>query len=121
MANTIRQQRMAASYKQEISALLCFELDHPDLQGVTITQVHVTPDLKLAKIYFQVPEGRERESEVIQGFQHSKKFLKKILGQRVPLKFIPDLRFYYDETEEVYSQIDHLFQKIQDSNPEQGK
>ena len=109
-----RLNRVAEAYQHELSKLLHLETREPRLQGVWVTQVIFTPDLKLAKIYFNVNGGRVREDEVIAGFEHCKSFLRRELSQRVKMKYVPDLKFYFDESAEVNQRIDELFKEIED-------
>lgn len=109
-----RLKRVAEAYQQNLMEILQFEVREPRLSGVWITHVIFTPDLRLAKIYFNTHEGKLREDEVIKGFERSKSFLKRELAQRVQLKYAPDLRFYYDESEDVQHRLDEIFKKIED-------
>ena len=108
-----RLDRAAAGYFQALSAIMCFDLDQAELSGVTVTRVVFTPDLKLAKIYFTTDRGRESEPEIQKAFAQVKKFLRKRLAEEVPLKFVPDLKFYYDESAEERQKLDELFRKIE--------
>lgn len=110
----LRIQKASETYRHELSRLLYFEIDNPHLTGITITKVLFTPDLKLAKIYFLCEGGRNREQETVRAFVRSKGFLRKELAARVNLKHAPDLKFFYDDTEEVKTSIDHLFKQIEE-------
>ncbi len=111
--STKRIERLAEAYKQGLSELLLLELRDPRLAGVYLTRVVFTPDLRLAKVYFNVNGGRVRAPDVVDGFQHSKGFLKREMSERVQMKFAPDIKFYYDESGEMQDQIDSLFRQIQ--------
>jgi ribosome-binding factor A len=116
-----RLQRVAEAYKHELSEILLMEIRNPNLTGVWITNVVFTPDLRLAKIYFNVSGGRVREEEVLSGFERSKGYLRKELSQRVRMKFTPDLKFYFDESQEINQRIDELFKKIEGQKHGEGK
>jgi len=111
-----RIDRMCDAYQKELSEILHFRVRDPRLEGVYITNVVFTPDLRLAKIYFEILGGRTREHEVIQGFEKSKGYLKRELSSRVKIKYAPDLKFYYDESKEVKEKIDELFHQIDEEN-----
>lgn len=117
MANK-RTDRVAEAYQHGLSELLCYKIRDPRLAGVSVTNVVFTPDLSLAKIYFRVPEGKARESQVIEGFEKSKGFLKRELAQKINIRYVPDLKFYYDEHVEMRSRIDELFQEIKNEKSE---
>jgi ribosome-binding factor A len=111
-----RLQRMCSAYEKELSELLLFHTRDPRLADVQVTRVVFAPDLRLAKIYFSVSGGRVREKEVIDGFEHSKGFLKKELATRVRTKFVPDLKFYFDGSQEEREKMDRLFYQIEEQN-----
>lgn len=115
-----RKERLAEAYLKEISNILHFQTRDPCLEGAYITRVVFTEDLGLAKIYFDIAGGRSRENEVVQGFEHSKGFLRKELANRVKIKFVPDLKFYYDESSEIQARIDELFAQIERQKNEKG-
>lgn len=110
--DSIRLKRIAETYLQEMSQLLYFSVKDPLLQGVNITHVQISPDMKLAKVYFTIHEGQSREKEVLKGLNRSKGFLRKELSQRVKLKFTPDLKFFYDETDEMSQRIEAILHKL---------
>lgn len=116
-----RTRRLSEAYLKEISNILHYKIRDPQLAGVYVTHVVFTPDLRLAKIYFNVSGGRLREAEVIRGFERSKGFLKRELASRVRTKYAPDIRFYYDESEEVRERIEKLFEEIHEQKNEQSK
>lgn len=116
-----RLQRVAEAYQHELSQILLLDVRNPNLVGVWITNVVFTPDLRLAKIYFNISGGRVREEEVLEGFARSKSFFRRELAQRVQLKYAPDLKFYFDESLEVRERLDELFKEIEDKRGGQSK
>ncbi|MBF0106790.1 MAG: 30S ribosome-binding factor RbfA [Deltaproteobacteria bacterium] len=119
--NNTRHLKLAAAYQRELSDLLCYRIKDPRLSGVYITHVVLTHDLGLARVYYNVPEGRVREQEVKDGFEKSKSFIRREISHRVKIKYTPDLVFYYDDREEITEGIDQLFEKIARQKDEPGK
>lgn len=117
--NNRRIHRLAEAYQKELTDILHFRVRDPRLSGVFVTNVVFTPDLGLAKVYFDASDGRVREKEIIDGFESSKGYLKRELSSRVNIKYIPDLKFYYDEHAEMKQKIDQLFEKIKDTTQAQ--
>jgi len=74
---------------------------------ITIPEVRVTADLRLATIYVMPLGGRDAE-EVVAAFERHKKFLRAEIAQRINLKFAPDLRFRIDERFAEAERIDKL-------------
>ncbi|MBU0504465.1 MAG: 30S ribosome-binding factor RbfA [bacterium] len=110
--SNFRKARIEEAYQKEILNIITYSVRDPRLRGVSITQVVFTPDLRLAKIYYDVPEGRDRIIEINKGFAKSKGFIKKALSQKVKIKYMPDIKFYFDETAQVKDNIDQLFDEI---------
>ena len=71
---------------------------------VTVAEVRMTPDLRLATVYV-MPLGGADEKDVLEALDRNKRFLRGEVAQRVNLKFAPDLRFHidarFDEAERV--------------------
>ena len=74
---------------------------------ITIPEVRMSPDLRLATIYVMPLGGRDANA-VIDAFERNKKFLRGELAHRVNLKFAPDIRFRIDERFEEAERIDKL-------------
>lgn len=115
-----RIERLSEAYLKELSEILHHQVRDPCLSGVYITQVVFSPDLRLAKIYFNVSGGRVREQEVIKGFERSKGYLRRELANRVTIKYSPDIKFYFDDSFEVKNKIDQLFKEIERHKDAEG-
>jgi ribosome-binding factor A len=74
---------------------------------ITIPEVRMTPDLRLATIYVMPLGGRDAE-EVVAAFERHKKFLRAEIAHRINLKFAPDIRFRVDDRFAEAERIDKL-------------
>ena len=74
---------------------------------ITIPEVRVTADLRLATIYVMPLGGRDAE-EVVAAFERHKKFLRAEIADRINLKFAPDIRFRVDDRFTEAERIDKL-------------
>lgn len=74
---------------------------------ITVPEVRLSPDLKLATAYI-VPLGGADTDAVIEALNRNKRFIRGELAHAVNLKFAPDIRFRRDETFEEASRIDAL-------------
>jgi ribosome-binding factor A len=93
-----RRRRVAELLKRELAILVQQELDDPRVHGVTITAVEVSADLSSAKIYFTtLAEGEEVEQAAV-ALNKAAGFLRRALLQRVVLRSVPQLRFWFDES-----------------------
>jgi ribosome-binding factor A len=69
-------------------------------------------DLRLAKIYFSTFEGKSQAKTAEEGFMSARGFLKRLLARELGLRYMPDLRFYYDETFDYGSKIDKVLASV---------
>ncbi len=85
------------------------DVHDPIIEGhmITIPEVRVTADLRLATIYVMPMGGREAE-EVVAAFERHKKYLRAEIAHRVNLKFAPDIRFRVDDRFAEAERIDKL-------------
>ena len=72
----------------------------------------MSPDLRLAKIYFATSSEGEKIQRVLEGFQKARPYIKKLLGQELGLRYMPDLRFYYDDSLDYGARMEALFRSI---------
>lgn len=86
------------------------EIRDPALSGtsITISQVEVGPDLKLARVYI-MPLGGRNQEEVLEGLERATTFLRKNVAKRVSLKYTPRLVFKVDNAFDSSQHIDRLF------------
>ena len=107
---TQRQQRVAELIRHALAEVLS-RGNLPDealaRHVVTIPEVRMSPDLKLATAYV-MPLGGADEPAVLAALERHKKALRQEVAQRVNLKFAPDLRFRRDETFDEAARIDKL-------------
>lgn len=112
-----RADRVADLIKQELSGILRREAHDPRIANITVTDVKLTDDLRSARIYF-VELGRDRLSEeVVQGLAKAKGFLKRELGRRLQLRYVPELSFFYDPSFEYGAKIEKLLKEIKKDEP----
>jgi ribosome-binding factor A len=105
-----RQQRVAELVRHALAEVLARgEIQDPVLTShvVTIPEVRMSPDLRLATAYV-MPLGGEHEREVLDALERNRKHLRLEVAHRVNLKFAPDLRFRRDETFDEAARIDAL-------------
>jgi ribosome-binding factor A len=85
------------------------EIEDPVLEGkvLTVPEVRMSPDLKLASAYV-MPLGGAGAPEVVEALNRHRKFIRGRIAPGLELKFAPDLRFFVDDTFEAYGRIDAL-------------
>jgi ribosome-binding factor A len=105
-----RQLRVGETVRHAVAEILAHGNVHdPDLEGliITVPEVKMSPDLKLATVYVMPLGGRDTD-KVITALARNKKFLRGEVAHRVNLKFAPDLRFRIDDRFEEAERIEKL-------------
>lgn len=123
-----RQLRVGEQVRHAIAEILAQGTVHDeDLEGhiITVPEVRMSPDLKLATVYVMPLGGRDTEV-IIAALERNKKFLRGEVARRVNLKFAPDLRFRVDERFDEAERIEKLLrtpavQKDLEQNPDSDR
>ena len=104
----LRVQELLRSALNEI--LIRGESKNPILDNtlITITYVDVSPDLRNAKFYI-VPSDTNKIEIIIESFNESKKIIRKKIADKVKLKYVPEISFFFDETINEIKRLDELF------------
>jgi len=74
---------------------------------ITVPEVRMAPDLKLANAYI-MPLGGDRAQEIVEALNRHQRFIRGRIAPELDLKFAPELRFFVDETFEQFGKIDAL-------------
>lgn len=101
--------------KEEISLIFLHKLSELNLGFVTITNVKLSPDLKIARIYLSVLE-KEKRALVLDKIEVKKGYIRTELAHRVRIKFIPELKFFVDDTLDYVEKIEGLIKKIHEDD-----
>lgn len=109
---------MESTRQQKIARLLQKELGNiflpfaKEMQGtlITVTEVRISPDLAIAKIFLSV-FPTEKSEMVLQFVSEKQKSIRFELGKKVKLRIVPELQFFIDGTMEELAKIDQLLKK----------
>ncbi len=115
-----RARRVGEQIQKEVSALLVKGLKDPRIGFVTITGVEVTPDLHLARVYFTVMGDAAARKESEKGLKSSESFIRRELGRRLRTRYVPDIIFQYDSSQEYGNRIESLIQEIHADEDDHG-
>jgi ribosome-binding factor A len=105
-----RQLRAGELIRHALAEILVRgEVHDPVIENhvITVPEVRMTPDLRLATIYVMPLAGRDA-GEVVAAFERNKRFLRGELAHRVNMKFAPEIRFRIDERFEEAERIAKL-------------
>ena len=114
MAGTTRQQKFAKFIQKELS-----DIFHQNKRGfldnifVTLTEVQVSPDLSVAKVFISMMLIKDKQ-QVLEKINAHKKDIRRELGMRIgrQVRIIPELIFYIDEVEENAAKIENLIKSL---------
>jgi ribosome-binding factor A len=107
-----RRDRVAHRIRAELAALLLREARDPRLQAVAVTDVQVTPDLRLARVYFRTLTAEAAPREAQAALRRATPFLRSALGHVLGMRVTPDLRFEYDTTPDTARRLDALLDEV---------
>jgi ribosome-binding factor A len=105
-----RQLRVGELIRHELAEMLSRgDIHDPVVEAhmITVPEVRMSPDLRLATIYI-MPLGGRDEKAVIEALDHNRKYIRGEIARRVNLKFAPDIRFRVDERFDEAERIEKL-------------
>lgn len=110
-----RKDKLENLIKEEISLILLQRLSDPVFGMITITGVKLTPDLKTAKIYLSVFEKDKREM-LLEKIIPRTGFIRSQLASKLQVKYVPEIKFFIDDTLDYVEKIEGLIKKIHEND-----
>ncbi len=107
-----RSDRVADLVRKEISEMLVKSIKDPRIGFVTITRVAVTEDCRVARIYYGVVGTPEERAQSMKGLSSAKGYIRRELGQRMRLKYTPELIFQFDPSIEYSIHMEELIRHL---------
>jgi ribosome-binding factor A len=119
--NFKRADRVAELIRTDMSEIINKEVKDPRLHAVTITSVKISDDLRNAKIYFVEMGKDECSDEIKAGLNRATGFIRRELGKRLQLRFVPELMFVHDTSFGYGNRIEKILAEIakQENNNDQ--
>lgn len=111
-----RSDRVGGLIQKELADMLRKEISDPRLAQTTITAVKVNKDLRIAKIYFATSGTQGDAEKAMDAFGRARGFVKRELAQRLGLRYMPDLKFFYDETIDRGARIEQLIKMVKEND-----
>jgi len=113
-----RPGRVQEAIRQEVSMILHNVIRDPRLGFLTVTGVELTNDLRFARIYFSVLGDEKARKLALKGLNSAKGYIKGLLGEKIKLRYMPDIEFKFDDTLERTQRIYDLFEQIKKEKKE---
>jgi ribosome-binding factor A len=107
-----RRQRVQDFLREEISMIIQREIKDPGLGFITIIDVKMTEDLKYAKVYYSVFGSEEEKERTAQALKRATSYVKHLLGDKMRMKYMPEITFAYDTDQERAARIDEILKKV---------
>ena len=112
--SSYRPERVGEQIYKETARLLMYNLKDPRVASVTLTGVQMSRDIGSARIYFTVSDESTERKNAEKGLKSAAPYIRRELGKIMQLRFVPEIRFYYDKSVGYGQKIDALLHQVQD-------
>jgi len=116
-----RNERVSESIREELEELIGYEMSDPRVGQATVTEVHVSPDLRHAHVRLALAGTPEEQSATLQALLHAKQFLRHQLAERLQLFHTPDLHFEATLPAALGSKVPQILKRIRRGRPRTEK
>ena len=103
---------MGDAIRDELSQLLAREVQDPGVGFITLTRVKVSPDLQVARVYYTTLGDEQAQRDTAKALKRATPFLRRQLGQRIRLRRVPEIDFFYDESIAQSDRIEQILQEL---------
>lgn len=111
-----RISRVNEQLKREVTLVIRDEVKDPRIGFITITGVEASGDLSTARVHVSVMGDEPEKQESVRGLQAAAPFIRGVLGKRLHLRRIPELRFELDRGLEHAMKIERLLQEVKEGD-----
>ena len=114
-----RIEKVNEAVKREISKMIQMgNLSDPRVRFVTIMDVEVSKDLQYARVKFStLSEDPKDIKDAAEGLDSCRGYIRKLVGERVVMRYTPQLNFIYDKTLHYADRIDKALEEIKKLSP----
>jgi ribosome-binding factor A len=119
---SVRSEKVGSLIKEELSLMFQRNFSVADFGLLTVTEVLMSPDLKVAKVYVSIFGDSDKKKKNFAKLEAQKTSIRSMLAHAVQLRYAPELIFYLDETLDKAMKLENIFNKIheQDSKKEEN-
>ena len=107
-----RPDRVGEAIRHELTQLLAKDVHDPGVGFITLTRVSVSPDLQLARIYYTSMGDEKARRETEKALGRALPFLRRQIAQRVRLRRVPELEFFFDKSVAQHDRIEQILQEL---------
>jgi ribosome-binding factor A len=105
---------MALQIQHEIGAILSRNMKDRRIGFVTVTGAQMSPDLRHARIFVSAMGSEKEKGDSLEALNHAAGWIRHELGQRIRIKFLPEIVFLPDTSQEYGERIDKLLDEIRE-------
>lgn len=109
---TLRMDRVASLLKDEIGMYFTREYRDASYGFITVTEVHMSPDLRIAKIYVSIFGDEDKKAKTMKMLEDRKSEIRAFIGHSVRLKFTPEVHIFLDDTLDRVEKINNIIKQI---------
>jgi ribosome-binding factor A len=113
---SVRAQKVGSLIKEELSMLFQRNFSMSEYGFLTVTDIIMSPDLRIAKVYISIYGDTERKKKSLSMLEAQKPSIRSMLGHSVRLRYTPEIIFYLDETVDKAMKIENIFRKIREKD-----
>jgi len=114
--DNIRKKKVESQLKREISGIIMRDIKDPRVKMVSVHGVSLTNDLRIAHVYVSVMGDEKEKKRVMAGLKNASGFIRKEIGDRIRIRYNPELKFTIDETIEQQARVMKLLKTIEETN-----
>ena len=112
-----RKARVGDQILKGVADLLAQKVRDPRDEGITLTGIDLSNDLKHARLYFSLIGSEDDVLKARSGLDSAKGYIKREIGLRFKLRYVPDIIFEHDPTLEMGNRMEKLFEKLRAEEP----
>lgn len=110
-----RPERVGQEIQAAVASIVSRgQLRDPRIGFITITGVKVSPDLRVAKVFYSMIGTEEQRAETERGLEAAKGFIRREVCARVKLRVSPEIYFAFDESIQEGDKIDRLLREVKE-------
>ncbi len=110
-----RSQRLSVLLREEIADIIMRKVKDPRLGFVTVTDVELSEDLKIAKVFVTVLRDEDKDV-TLEILNSAKGLIRGEVSKRIRVKFIPTVEFRIDKSIEYGERVDRLLKEIKEKS-----
>ena len=112
---------LAEQIRQVLSYALSFEMRDPELHGITVTRVKLSPDLQFVDVRFFYYDEAKTPQTVLAALNRAKGAFKRLIAGKVAMRRVPELRFHFDEDMASEQKIEEILKNLEIPEQEQDE